>query len=79
MSASNGRVTLAVLQKGQDNILDILQELKEEFKEHVKLNLETKTEVTKLSTIEEGRRWHFRTIWGSILALAGAVFVKWVM
>ena len=79
MAASNGRITLAVLQKGQENILSILTELKGEFKEHIKDDLETKTEVTKLITIEEGRRWHFRTLWGSIVALASAVFVKWVM
>jgi len=62
-----------------DLILAEFRDHRDEFRQHVKLDAETKTEVTKLVTIEEGRRWQLRTLWaGTITALLGlATKVVW--
>lgn len=61
-----------------DNLLEQVKEHREEFREHIKLDAETKIEVVKLVTIEEGRRWQIRTLWGATAAALTGVAARFI-
>lgn len=74
---TNGRVTLAILGTKIDNMADSFIELKTAFDTHIKEDRQTQLDVDRLKNIEDGRKWHFRTIWTAIVAIfASAIGVR---
>jgi hypothetical protein len=61
-----------------DLILTEFRDHRQEFKEHVKLDADTRDDVMKLVVIEEGRRWQIRTLWAGVTTALIGLIVKFV-
>lgn len=60
-----------------DNLLEAVREHREEFREHIKSDEETREMVLRLNIIEHGREWHLKTLWAAVVTMIGGIIVKW--
>lgn len=68
VAKENGKITLAVLGTKVDAQTEAIKALLRSFEEHVAQDRAVEIKVDRLDQIEISRRWHFRAIWGSIIA-----------
>jgi hypothetical protein len=75
MASSNGRITLALIGQKLDFMADAVKRIDTTINgEEDKVGL--KGRVILLEDRETSRRWHFRTIWGAIVASGIGFYIK---
>jgi len=67
------RVTLDRLDQKLDDVIERLKEATRIMDQHILEDRQMYTQVDRLDQSEQRRQWHFRTIWGVIAGMLGAI------
>lgn len=76
--ATNGKITMAVLSTKLDNVIKMLEEHREDFKDHVMKDEGVAIKVDRLDQAEQKRTKHFWAIYPAIAVGYILWFMGWV-
>lgn len=71
--ASTGKVTLDRLDQKLDDVIYRLDKATAVMDQHILEDRKMYLQVDRLDQSEQRRKWHFRTLWGTMLATASAI------